>query len=57
MEFQIGDKVYKHSGSYRAYGYIRAVFTTRAGLQRVVFEFEGFPGMLHIFTPEQLEIV
>ena len=53
----IGDKVRKVGGSYQATGYVVSIFDTTQGKTRVVFEFEAFPGMLHIFTPEQLEVI
>ena len=43
-------------GSYQADGYIISRFTTTAGAERVVFEFNEPKGMLHIFTPEQIEV-
>jgi hypothetical protein len=43
-------------GSYQADGYIVSRFTTTAGAERVVFEFNEPKGMLHIFTPEQIEV-
>ena len=45
----------KIGGSYQADGYIISRFTTTAGAERVVFEFNEPKGMLHIFTPEQIE--
>lgn len=38
-------------------GEVRAIFTTRAGLTRYVVEATGsdYAGMLHIFSPEQIE--
>lgn len=45
----------KIGGSYQANGAVVARFKTRAGLERVVFEFNEPKGMLHIFTPEQIE--
>ena len=55
MKFRIGDEVRKIGGNYQASGWIVAAFTTRAGLDRYVFEFESMPGMLHIFNGSQLE--
>ena len=46
----------KIGGSYQADGYIISRFTTTAGAERVVFEFNEPKGMLHIFTPEQIEV-
>jgi lysozyme len=53
-ELNIGERVQKIGGSYQASGEIRAVFTTRAGQKRAVFEFDEPPGMLHIFNLDQL---
>jgi len=52
--FNVGDKVIKN-GAYIASGTVRSVFTTSKGHVRVVFEFDTIPGMLHIFSPENLE--
>lgn len=52
-----GDRAEKIGGSYQARGEIRAVFTTRSGLRRAVFEFDSPPGLLHIFNPDQLAVV
>jgi hypothetical protein len=53
--FYVGDRVRKVGGSYEATGTIQAVFATRAGLIRYVFEFDSPPGLLHIFSGIQLE--
>jgi hypothetical protein len=54
---KVGDKVRKRSG-YEFPGIVVSVFTTRAGVVRVVVEADhpAFKGMLHIFGPEQLEL-
>jgi len=57
FKFQNGDKVRKIGGSYQARGYIVGVAVTTTGDVRYVFEFETFPGMLHIFNEGQLELV
>jgi dCMP deaminase len=44
----------KVGGSYQAAGTIISEFNTKAGNKRVVFEFDDYPGMLHIFTPKQI---
>lgn len=44
----------KVGGSYQAEGLIVSEFQTKAKQTRLVFEFNEFPGMLHIFTPKQL---
>lgn len=55
---QVGDAVYKPSG-YPYPGVIRSVFYTTAGKLRYVVEATGedYKGMLHIFSPSQLEVV
>jgi len=55
MKLAPGDKTYKLGGSYQATGTIVAAFITLSGLERYVFEFDTPPGMLHIFSPNQLE--
>lgn len=55
MKFQAGELVVKVGGSYQADGIIVAAFRTTAGAERYVFEFTQPCGMLHIFTPNQLE--
>ena len=54
--FRIGDKVDKKQG-YKWPGEVVAVFTTRAGLVRIVVEctVPEVAGALHIFSPEQLK--
>lgn len=52
--YEIGDKVVK-KGSYVAAGTVRSVFTTSKGHVRVVFEFDKIPGMLHIFSLDNIE--
>lgn len=44
----------KVGGSYEATGTVISSFKTLAGEERVVFEFDMIPGMLHIFNPNQL---
>lgn len=44
----------KVGGSYQAAGTVLCEFNTKAGEKRVVFEFNTYPGMLHIFTPKQV---
>lgn len=52
----IGDKVRKPKG-YPFPGEVRAVFLTKSGKLRYVVEATGedYEGMLHIFSPEQIE--
>lgn len=57
FKFKEGDKVRKVGGSYQAEGYIVGIAVTTQGNIRYVFEFEQYPGMLHIFNDTQLEKV
>ena len=57
FKFQTGDYVRKTGGTYEADGYIVGIAVTTTGQVRYVFEFETFPGMLHIFNEGQLEYV
>lgn len=50
----VGTKVRKTGGSYQADGIIVGIAVTTTGEVRYVFEFEQFPGMLHIFNGSQL---
>lgn len=52
-EFRVGDRVNKKTG-YAFPGEVRAVFTNKDGVTRLVVECEMIRGMLHIFSPEQL---
>jgi hypothetical protein len=54
--FRVGDKVEKKKG-YRWPGEVRAVFTSKAGVTRVVVECtaRAVAGALHIYAPEQLQ--
>lgn len=57
FKFELGDRVRKVGGSYQAEGFIVGIAITTTGDVRFVFEFEQFPGMLHIFNEGQLEYV
>lgn len=52
---RVGQHVTKPKG-YPYPGWIVAIFTNRAGLERLVVESELAPGMLHIFSPSQVEV-
>lgn len=54
---KVGDRARKVGGSYQATGTILAVFITRNGEQRFVFDFDEPPGLLHIFGPAQIELM
>ena len=55
LKFREGDYVRKTGGTYEADGIIVGIAVTTRGDVRYVFEFEQFPGMLHIFNEAQLE--
>jgi hypothetical protein len=55
FKFREGDLVKKIGGTYQADGIIVGIAVTTKGDVRYVFEFEQFPGMLHIFNEGQLE--
>lgn len=55
MTFKIGDQVIKAKG-YNFPGTVRAVFENHRGDVRVVVEFWNDSGLLHIFSPSQLEL-
>jgi hypothetical protein len=53
--FQIGATVFKHRGSYKLHGTVRAHFFTKDGDPRYVVDHEPtVPGLLHIYNEEQL---
>ena len=54
-EFARINRARKVGGSYQAVGTIVSRFHTNSGLERVVFEFDEPKGLLHIFSPDQLE--
>lgn len=61
MKFKIGDKVRKLKG-YKFEGVVVAVFNNLAGEERLVMELVNKccgngDRMLHIFNPEQVEII
>ena len=57
FKFHVGDNVRKVGGTYQAEGIIVGIAITTTGDVRYVFEFEQYPGMLHIFNEGQLEHV
>jgi hypothetical protein len=57
FKFNVGDRVQKVGGSYQADGFIVGIAVTTMGQVRYVFEFEQYPGMLHIFNDSQLESI
>lgn len=54
-KFTVGEWVFKQEGSYKATGTIIAVSETSRGNIRYLFEFDLFPGMLHVFSEDQLQ--
>jgi hypothetical protein len=53
--FSVGDTVIKPVG-YPFPGTVLAVFATSTGAIRIVVESRTAPGLLHIFSPEQVEL-
>lgn len=51
-----GDKVRKIKG-YPFDGTVLGTFITLAGLERIVVESDAIQGLLHIFAPEQFELL
>lgn len=56
--YEIGDRVEKFSGEYRAFGEVRARFTTKHGAVRYVVEHEAEGGgsFCHIYSGAQLRL-
>ena len=48
-------RVRKVGGSYQATGTKLGEFKTSQGKELIVFEFDAYPGMVHIFSPSQIE--
>lgn len=58
MNNLIGRRVAKIGGSFQHTGTVVAAFTTTLGQERIVLEFdEPIAGMLHIYRPDQVELV
>ena len=54
----VGKRVSKVGGSFQHTGVVVAEFTTTAGELRIVLEFDApVDGMLHIYRPDQVEVV
>ena len=54
----IGKQVKKVGGSFQHTGVVVAEFHTTAGELRIVLEFDApVDGMLHIYRPDQVEVV
>ena len=54
----VGKRVRKAGGSFQHTGIVVAEFHTTAGELRIVLEFDApVDGMLHIYRPDQVEVV
>ncbi len=58
-EFKVGDKVEKVTGEYRIKGEVRAVFTKKDGVTRLVVEHEAEGGgsFLHVYGSTNLQLI
>lgn len=55
---KVGDKVNKTGGSFQHTGVVVAVFKTTLNQERIVVEFDApVNGMLHIYRPDQVEVI
>ena len=54
----IGKQVKKVGGSFQHTGVVVAEFVTTAGESRIVLEFDApVAGMLHVYRPDQVEVI
>ena len=54
----VGKRVRKSGGSFQHTGVVVAEFHTTAGELRIVLEFDSpVDGMLHIYRPDQVEVI
>ena len=54
----LGKRVRKVGGSFQHTGVVVAEFHTTAGELRIVLEFDApVAGMLHIYRPDQVEVI
>ena len=54
----LGKRVRKSGGSFQHTGVVVAEFHTTAGELRIVLEFDApVDGMLHIYRPDQVEVI
>jgi hypothetical protein len=54
----LGKRVRKTGGSFEHTGTVVAEFETTAGKRRIVLEFDPpLDGMLHIYRPDQVEVI
>lgn len=56
--FNVGSKVRKTGGSFQHTGTVVSEFTTTRSQKRIVLEFDNpVSGMLHVYRPDQVEVV
>lgn len=56
--FSIGSKVRKVGGSFQHTGTVVSEFTTTRSQKRIVLEFDNpVSGMLHVYRPDQVEVI
>lgn len=56
-DFSVDDEVIKNKGKYDFHSTVQAVFQNRDGDTRLVCESIDMDGLLHIFSPEQMELL
>lgn len=54
-KFHVGQRVFKATGEYQAFGTIVAVGRTSTGTLLYMFEFDIPRGMVHVFREHQLQ--
>ncbi len=57
MIFKVGDKVKKVTGDSHPTGVIVGTAVTKAGKDRFLVELDAIEGMLHVYSPENLELI
>jgi len=58
MATMLNKRVRKNAGSFQHTGTVVSEFETTAGKKRIVLEFDTpVDGMLHIYRPDQVEII
>lgn len=55
MRFKVGDKAMKFGGEYQYTGTIVAAFQNIKGADRYVLEADLLPGLLHIYSENNLQ--
>ncbi len=56
-QFKRGDAVKKVTGDTNPTGIIVGDAVTKAGKIRYLVELDAIPGMLHVYSPENLELI